>query len=659
MEAKQRKPSLCWKCRIHGQQHLYKGGHIRLCLYRECPCKQCRTYEEGKAKMSDIRAHVQNLEGDTPQLEKTEVKYEINVKLEVKKEPEEYYSSDDANGDDIGNASGDGIGDASGDGIGSESYAQSADLGISQDDDNITQGLILNQSSGLDLSDMDASQNLSNDQAHTQNTPSGLGSRVLNFTSEKSNSIKACPYCEIIPGQSVEVHLKVCTTAREFAFKEISEDVVDKCLESDTNEAEALTQLVPLFESDPRDTETLAELVPPPTNPEQLQAHSIGNMEDKDPIVHTSKVSVIKSTPTTCKSSTKISPTPSTSSSIRSVAFSSEDVNTECPPFLLQCPICLADFSQSSPQKLEAHADSCQDFYSAENVRTCFMCVQEFPSTFPQIEYENHVQGHFMEEGLPPNQDSKTGNHSGLYGNQDKKRKSEVGFTSSKKIHLKDSLNSSFKSSLISQENLQTNASKLSSVKVEKNTQVYTTEGSPDTFYQTSTSSHQYSGNIKQSPGSGSNQTQFSRQSTQPKQFMGSNQRISSQSTQPNQPPGSSQTQSPVTFPESSQPQAPHIRGLVARFDQNCSKPEVKQISVSAGVVGLIIGEKGWFKRKVFEDTGVTINADRRTPQNCGSVTVTLIGPSVDLAKAMAMIEVKLGSRCNGWIINQPHMQMQ
>eukprot|EP00092_Neocalanus_flemingeri_P016392 GFUD01017742.1.p1 GENE.GFUD01017742.1~~GFUD01017742.1.p1 ORF type:complete len:658 (-),score=162.35 GFUD01017742.1:355-2328(-) len=657
MEAKQRKPSLCWKCRIHGQQHLYKGGHIRLCLYRECPCKQCRIYEEGKAKMSDIRAHVQNLEGDTPQLKKTEVKYEINVKLEVKKEPEEYYSSDDANGDGIGNASGDGIGDASGDGIGSESYAQSADLGISQDDDNITQGLILNQSSDLDLSDMDASQNLFNAQAHTQNTPSGLGSRVLNFTSETSNSIKACPYCEIIPGQSVEVHLKVCSTAREFAVKEISEDV-DKCLESDTNETEDMTQHAQHFESDPRDTETLAELVPHPTNPEQLQAHSIGNMEDKDPIVHTSKVSVISKSTSTIQ----ISPTPSTSSSMRSVAFSSEDVITEGPPFLLQCPICLADFSQSSPQELEAHADSCQDFYSAENVRTCFMCVREFPSSVPQMEYENHVQGHFMEEGLPPNQstqDSYTGSHTGLYGNQDKKRKREVGFTSSKKIHLKDSLNSSSKSGLISQENPHTNASKVSSVKVEKNTQVYTTDGSPDAFYQTSTSSHQYIVNIKQSPGSGSNQTQFSSQFTQPEQFMGSNQRISSQSTKLNHPPGSSQAQSPVTFPESSQPQAPHIRGLMARFDQNCNKPEVRQISVSAGVVGLIIGEKGWFKRKVFEDTGVTINAGSRTPQNCGPVTLTLIGPSVDLAKAMAMIEVKLGSRCNGWIINQPHMHMQ
>eukprot|EP00092_Neocalanus_flemingeri_P025848 GFUD01028015.1.p1 GENE.GFUD01028015.1~~GFUD01028015.1.p1 ORF type:complete len:430 (-),score=110.65 GFUD01028015.1:408-1541(-) len=377
-------------------------------------------------------------------------------------------------------------------------------------------------------------------------------------------------------------------------------------------------------------------------------------MEDKDPIVHTSKVSVISKSTSTIQ----ISPSPSTSSSIRSVAFSSEDVNAESPPFLLQCPICLADFSQSSPQKLEAHADSCQDFYSAENVRTCFMCVQEFPSSVPQMEYENHVQGHFMEEGLTPNQDRNTGNHTGLYGNQDKKRKSEVVFTSSKKIHLKDSLNSSSK---ISQENPHTNVSKVSSVKVEKDTQVYTTDGSPDsdTFYQTSTSSHQYSGNIKQSPRSGLNQTQFSSQSTQPEQFMGSNQRISSQSTKPNQPPRSSQTQSPATFPESSQPQAPHIRGLVARFDQNCSKPEVKQISVSAGVVGLIIGEKGWFKRKVFEDTGVTINADRRTPQNCGPVTLTLIGPSVDLAKAMAMIEVKLGSRCNGWIINQPHMHMQ
>eukprot|EP00092_Neocalanus_flemingeri_P084658 GFUD01106393.1.p1 GENE.GFUD01106393.1~~GFUD01106393.1.p1 ORF type:complete len:650 (-),score=170.66 GFUD01106393.1:383-2332(-) len=649
MEAKQRKPSLCWKCRIHGQQHLYKGGHIRLCLYRECPCKQCRTYEEGKAKMSDIRAHVQNLEGETSQLKKTEVKYEINVKLEVKKEPEEYYSFDDASGDGIDDARGDSVDDGIDDSSGS--YAQAADLDISPDDDNITEGLILNQSSDLDLSDMDASQNLSNAQAHIQNAPSGLGSKDLNFTSEKSNSIKTCPYCETIPGQSVEAHLKVCTTAREFAVKEISEDV-DKCLESDTNETKNPTQLVPHFESDPRDTETLTELVPPPTNPEQLQAHSIGNMEDKDPIVHTSKVSVISKSTSTIQ----ISPTPSTSSSMRSVAFSSEDVITEGPPFLLQCPICLADFSQSSTQELEAHADSCQDFYSAENVRTCFICVQEFPSSVPQMEYENHVQGHFMEEGLPPNQstqDSYTGSHTGLYGNQDKKRKHEVGFTSSKKIHLKDSLNSSSKSSLISQENPHTNASKVNSVKVEKN------DGSPDAFYQTSTSSHQYSVNIKQSPGSGSNQTQFSSQSTQPEQFMGSNQRISSQSTKLNHPPGSSQAQSPVTFPESSQPQAPHIRGLMARFDQNCSKPEVKQISVSAGVVGLIIGEKGWFKRKVFEDTGVTINADRRTPQNCGPVTLTLIGPSVDLAKAMAMIEVKLGSRCNGWIINQPHMQMQ
>ena len=84
---------------------------------------------------------------------------------------------------------------------------------------------------------------------------------------------------------------------------------------------------------------------------------------------------------------------------------------------------------------------------------------------------------------------------------------------------------------------------------------------------------------------------------------------------------------------------------MISRFDESCSQPAVQQIFVAAAMIGLIIGEKAWFKKKVLEDTGVSISVENRNSQVSGPVAVTLIGPSVNLPKAVAMIQLKLGSR--------------
>ena len=84
---------------------------------------------------------------------------------------------------------------------------------------------------------------------------------------------------------------------------------------------------------------------------------------------------------------------------------------------------------------------------------------------------------------------------------------------------------------------------------------------------------------------------------------------------------------------------------MISRFEESCSKPAVHQIFVAADMVGLIIGEKAWFKKKVMEDTGVSISVEKRNSQVSGPVAVTLIGPSVNLPKAVAMIRLKLGPR--------------
>ena len=104
--------------------------------------------------------------------------------------------------------------------------------------------------------------------------------------------------------------------------------------------------------------------------------------------------------------------------------------------------------------------------------------------------------------------------------------------------------------------------------------------------------------------------------------------------------------------------QSDHIRGLISRFDQNCCKPDVLQIFVPANMVGLIIGQKGWFIKKVIEDTGVNVSVDSRNPQMPGPVSVTMAGPSVNLPKALAMIEVKLGHRIKGFVDKRPWIEV-
>ena len=99
-------------------------------------------------------------------------------------------------------------------------------------------------------------------------------------------------------------------------------------------------------------------------------------------------------------------------------------------------------------------------------------------------------------------------------------------------------------------------------------------------------------------------------------------------------PPGISRADTKKPPPPKS---APHIQSLIS------SQPAVHQIFVAADKVGLIIGEKAWFKKKVLEDTGVNISVENRNSQASGPVAITMMGPSVNLHKAVAMIKSKLG----------------
>ena len=58
---------------------LLQGGHNRLCQFRNCDCDKCRSYDGARNKLNDLRAYLQNFEGN--------VEYEMDLKLEVKEEP--------------------------------------------------------------------------------------------------------------------------------------------------------------------------------------------------------------------------------------------------------------------------------------------------------------------------------------------------------------------------------------------------------------------------------------------------------------------------------------------------------------------------------------------------------------------------------------------
>merc|ERR1719341_2865061 len=237
-----------------------------------------------------------------------EAKVEVDVKLEVKNEPLEYYSSDEED----------------------SSFERRIDptsvsLDASDDDLNETSGISVNQSVDLNLSGFDLDQ---------------LSQYPPNVKSKKSTE-EFCPYCEDIPAKPFKDHIRTCATAKKF---EETEDL------SNIDQTEDLSNIDQFLESDLSDTEMPKEL--------------------------------------------DLSPTPT-----MNAAASDEFPNVfGTPPF--QCPICLSDFPQFSPEELEAHAGSCHDFYATPDVRTCFMCDQEFSSAVPVIEFQHHVEGHFKEKDL-------------------------------------------------------------------------------------------------------------------------------------------------------------------------------------------------------------------------------------------------------------------
>ena len=75
--------------------HVLQGGHGRLFQYRDCPCEFCTECEIARNYENNLRAHVQDLEERSNSWKLAEARLEIDVELEVKTEPMEYFSSDE------------------------------------------------------------------------------------------------------------------------------------------------------------------------------------------------------------------------------------------------------------------------------------------------------------------------------------------------------------------------------------------------------------------------------------------------------------------------------------------------------------------------------------------------------------------------------------
>jgi len=436
--------------------------------------------------------------------------------------------------------------------------------------------------------DLDATAGISLNQSDDLNLSSQSSVNVNSFLNSPNVSEEFCPYCEDIPAKPLQDHIKTCATAKKF---EETEDVsnIDQFHESDLSDTEMPNEL---------------DLSPNPT----MNADASDELPD-----------VLRT-----------------------------------PPF--QCPICLSDFPRFSPEELEAHAGSCHDFYATPDVRTCFMCDQEFSSAVPVIEFQHHVEGHFKEKDLQEQCIDPQ-----LLGTEnDKKRKldSEAPLKTStakltKQFQESHQTHCSKKSSEVS------NSPKSSKHQVKSNSlEKRLSLGSSQIH------SNGHSFQMKQSPGSSQTQAKMNlspesssiqsnytfaemKQSPGPSQHKVKKEEFAQikHTTEPSLTQSNvkiSERKEPPTFPPNSDP---HIQSLISRFDESCSQPAVHQIFVAADMVGLIIGEKAWFKKKVLEDTGVTISVENRSSQVSGPVAVTLIGPSVNLPKAVAMIQLKLGPR--------------
>jgi len=128
--------------------------------------------------------------------------------------------------------------------------------------------------------------------------------------------------------------------------------------------------------SDESDTEVLTQLTTTPAF-KSVPAQFIDTPERKNSLKQALKDSAVSPSTSSSrnivlsKCSTELFPTPNTSARapIHPVPSSARDTNSDSPPFQMQCPICLLDFSQSSTQELQSHAESCQDFYSHSDVK--------------------------------------------------------------------------------------------------------------------------------------------------------------------------------------------------------------------------------------------------------------------------------------------------
>jgi hypothetical protein len=475
--------------------------------------------------------------------------------------------------------------------------ASSVSLDASADDLNATAGISLNQSDDdLNLSDFDLDHS---------NSAKKCSNDLFSNTSPMPTE-EFCPYCENIYVESFKEHVKTCATAQKFEeAADLGND--DKFLESDTSDAEMSNEL---------------DLSP---NPGTSVASSSSPFEPHAEVP-------------------RADPPPS---QITSAAAPHVDVHRAdtYPP--LQCPICLSDFPQSSPEELEAHAGSCQDFYSPPDDRTCFMCDQEFSSSVPEIEFQRHVEDHFKEKDLQEHYKDPE-----VFGTEnEKKRKLDSlallktspsklakQFQGSNQIHSRGKFPQVRKSPESSKSLVKDNSSEIKQF--------------PES---SQTHDNCHSSQIKQSPIS--NQSQLRNTVAQMKQSPGLSQPKVKKEEFPQikHPSGPSQTEAKFNVyhiktehknPPTSSPNVDsHIQSLISRFDESCSQTAVQQIFVAAHMVGLIIGEKAWFKKKVLEDTGVNISVESRNSQVSGPVAVTLIGPSVNLPKAVAMIQLKLGPR--------------
>jgi len=833
MDGKSRKTGLCRKCRFHGQQHIYRGGHARLCQFRDCSCELCKKYDVARNTINDLNAHVQNLEGNL-NVGKQEPKFEVDVKLEVKKEPEEYFSSDEENSLHAGT---------------------DAVLDMSRDHENVTRNYILNQSEE-DPNFSDEVEKIT--QSNEENFRKGT----------RAESSEVCPYCESNLAESLKDHVSKCSTAKKF---EMSENLdIDMYLDSDSQDSEMPDELdfpspgtsateppveavhckmkvsPPLmqelqcpicslnFSKSPQKLELHAETCHVPgdaricfvcdkdftssTSDMEFQIHVENHFGETNLQENCAELNIVrtdnhkkrkvedqvlsegssskhsKQSPEVNKScivqASKIkSPRASNQDQIRDIKPNTSQrtdyiqlkqspgtnraklgdnssqikqstglrisqnekspgpISTQykqpsgpclpqirpaqnkqslgpSPTQIKQSPGSSPTQNKKSPGPSPAQNKKSPGPRPAQNMQSSGPSrVKNKQSPGPRTAQNKHSPGMSSSQdkqspapckqthGSSPSQSHEADHYrqekvhketeeerrirkekERSYGEEERRGKEEERRIIKEKERLGKTIESGeewwnrkekdCKDREIEIDDVSrirkdkerktdhiTNAQKQNcnraeppevcpyceSVLLETMLNHVTKCSTAQQFLALENSDLYQS---KQSSGPGQlhqkeNSTQLppevSKAHDQQQPQAGSSQ-SSRESVKPYSEPDliNQKSQAHQSL------QSDHIRGLISRFDQNCSKPDVLQIFVPATMVGLIIGQKGWFIKKVIEDTGVNVSVDSRNPQMPGPVSVTMAGPSVNLPTALAMIEVKLGHRIKGFVDKRP-----